>query len=196
MRHVESEHKYNGQTLEMDSALEIMQNVYSLYYTAEDQGAEINYDWDVCAFDQLMKEDQDFCEMTTEFAMYRKDLITSDREAAAYIAALVRLHMLPADILDQRPAVVIPTTCAVDYSKYDQAAGQSVTGNGWTIDFNNSINKTIVTIVADPTGEIKKAVEAAGFWYSPTFGTYNKKFTRKAHKAALELIKTLNGAAA
>lgn len=189
-----SKQEFNGRQLELDRALNLFNDFYDLYYSADDSGKPINYDNDVDLFDELRK-DYDFCQMTCEFMDFRGDLIVSDREAAAYIAALRRMYMLP-DEYAERAAVVVPTVCAVDYTDYEAAAGNAVTGNGWIVEFSKTLNKTIVTIINDPTGAIKDEVERAGFWYSPTFKTYNKKFTRKAHRAALELIKELNRLAA
>ena len=190
-----SKQELNGKPLDMDEALDLFNNFYGMYYSADSAKQPIDYQRDVDIFDELRKTCYEFCEMTCEFVAYRGDAVVSDREAAAYIATLRRMDMLPEQYADHA-AVVIPTVCSVDYTDYEQAAGNTVTGNGWTVDFDKTINKTIVTIINDPTGEIKDKVERAGFWYSPTFKTWNKKFTRKAHRAALELIKELNGLAA
>lgn len=195
MSSIYSEHKWNGSEINLTRALEAFERLYYLYYSAEESGAPIDYSAAVTEFDRLIHEDLDFQEIYVDFGNFRGDMVISDREAAAFMLALREAADMPQEV-KQAAAVELKTACPVDYTDYEQAAGQTVTGNGWTVDFDDKINKTIVTIISDPSGEIKRAVIDAGFWYSPTFGTYNKKFTRKAHRAALELIKTLNGAAA
>lgn len=195
MTNVYSEHNWNGSPVNLTRALETFERLYYLYQSAEESGAPIDYSAAVDQFDNLMHSDPDFQEIYVDFCNYRGDMVISDREAGAFMTALNGAADMPKEV-KQAATVEIKTACPVDFTNYEQAAGQTVTGNGWTVDFNSTINKTIVTIVNDPSGEIKRAVENAGFWYSPTFGTYNKKFTRKAHRAALELIKALEGVAA
>lgn len=190
-----SEHKWNGSEINLTRALEVFDRLYYLYQSAEEANTPINYSAAVEEFDKLMHSDADFQEIYVDFGNFRGDMVISDREAAAFMGALKEAADMPQEV-KQAAAVEIRTSCPVDYTDYEQAAGQTVTGDGWTVDFDSNINKTIVTIISDPTGQIKKAVTDAGFWFSPTFGTYNKKFTRKAHRAALELIKELNGLAA
>lgn len=190
-----SEHKINGDTMDLAVAAEKFDSMKYFYLSAEESGNPLDYSRAVAEFKRLSASDPEFVEVFAEFMEYSGAEVLTDLEVAAYMQALSASVAVPAEV-KQAAAVAVKLTCPVDYSDYEQAADQTVTGNGWTVDFNKSINKTIVTIINDPAGQIKHEVEAAGFWYSPTFGTWNKKFTRKAHRAALELIKKLEGVAA
>ena len=46
-------------------------------------------------------------------------------------------------------------------------------------------------IAAAPSAKQKAAIEAAGFWWSNTTKSWNKKLTRKAQRAAQALAETL-----
>lgn len=69
--------------------------------------------------------------------------------------------------------------------------GETITGNGWKILFDSETARTRVMFDEEPTDAARSAVENAGFYYSPYMNSYNKKLTKKAHRAALALADTL-----
>ena len=73
--------------------------------------------------------------------------------------------------------------------------GSTITGEGWSIVFDEALKRTRV-LCEHPTDAQKSAIEDAGFFWSPTMGSWNKKLTVKAHRAALELAAKLNKLAA
>lgn len=70
--------------------------------------------------------------------------------------------------------------------------GTTITGRGWRIFFDPEENRTRVIFDKCPTKEVKEIVKAAGFYWSPVLGSWNKKLTFKAYRAALALAKELN----
>lgn len=62
--------------------------------------------------------------------------------------------------------------------------GQTIQGNGWKIVFDGETARTRVIFAGRPTDAARAALDAAGFFYSPKMGSWNKKLTFKAHRAA------------
>ena len=69
--------------------------------------------------------------------------------------------------------------------------GTAITGKGWRIAFDEATQRTRVSFDAAPSAKQKEAVEAAGFYWSAQLGSWNKKLTCKAHRAAVALAATL-----
>lgn len=69
--------------------------------------------------------------------------------------------------------------------------GETITGNGWKILFDGETDRTRVMFDTEPTDAALAAVEDAGFYYSQNMNSYNKKLTKKAHRAALTLADRL-----
>jgi len=69
--------------------------------------------------------------------------------------------------------------------------GTTIEGKGWRIVFDDAAQRTRV-IAAAPSAKQKAAIEAAGFYWSATTKSWNKKLTRKAYRAAVALAETLN----
>ena len=69
--------------------------------------------------------------------------------------------------------------------------GTAITGKGWRIAFDEATQRTRVSFEGTPSAKQKEAVEAAGFYWSAQLGTWNKKLTCKAHRAAVALAATL-----
>ena len=65
--------------------------------------------------------------------------------------------------------------------------GQTITGNGWRIYFDAEASRTRVIFDAAPTAAALAVLEKAGFYFSKTMNSYNKKLTCKAHRAAVAL---------
>ena len=72
--------------------------------------------------------------------------------------------------------------------------GTAIEGKGWRIAFDEAAQRTRV-IAADPSAKQKAAIEAAGFYWSATTKSWNKKLTRKAYRAAVALAESLNAIA-
>lgn len=70
-------------------------------------------------------------------------------------------------------------------------AGETVQGDGWKILFDTATQRTRVFVDESAPDAVREAVQAAGFWYSPNMGSYNKKLTAKARRAALALAESL-----
>lgn len=69
--------------------------------------------------------------------------------------------------------------------------GETITGNGWRILFDGETDRTRVMFDTEPTDAALAAVKDAGFYYSQYMNSYNKKLTKKAHRAALALADRL-----
>lgn len=69
-------------------------------------------------------------------------------------------------------------------------SGTEITGNGWRIYFNPDLQRTQVILTA-ANRRMTDAVIAAGFFYSPRTGSYNKKLTFRAYRAAQALADSL-----
>ncbi len=69
--------------------------------------------------------------------------------------------------------------------------GKTVVGDGWKIAFDATAQRTRVTFAKDPTPAQKQAIDAAGFYWSAAMGSFNKKLTAKAFRAAMALADTL-----
>ena len=65
--------------------------------------------------------------------------------------------------------------------------GDSIQGKGWKILFDGDTSRTRVIFDQEPTDAARKAVEAAGFYFSLPLQSWNKKLTFKAHRAAVAL---------
>lgn len=73
--------------------------------------------------------------------------------------------------------------------------GTTVEGKGWRIVFDESTQRTRVIFDGEPSAKQKAAIDAAGFYWSNTTKSWNKKLTCKAYRAAMALHETLNALA-
>ena len=62
--------------------------------------------------------------------------------------------------------------------------GTSISGDGWTIDFDAKVERTCIRFAATPTAAQKAIVDAAGFYYRNDLKSFVKKLTCKAYRAA------------
>lgn len=69
--------------------------------------------------------------------------------------------------------------------------GTSIQGNGWKIEFCPIFEQTRLIFDRIPTKEARELVKAAGFAWSPKMGSWNKKLTWKAYRAAQKLAADL-----
>ncbi len=93
------------------------------------------------------------------------------------------------------PAERQPAKPAVHPQTEKPWIGQEIQGKGWRIAFDGAAQRTRVIIDGKPTAAQKDAINAAGFFWSQTLGSWNKKLTCKAYRAAQELAKTLTALA-
>ena len=90
------------------------------------------------------------------------------------------------------PAKAAPKAAAPITMPANKAwVGSAITGKGWRIAFDEAAQRTRVSFTGKPTAKQKAAVEAAGFYFSASLKTWNKKLTCKAYRAAQELAQTL-----
>ncbi len=68
--------------------------------------------------------------------------------------------------------------------------GDCISGKGWCIVFDKAMQRTRV-IIKHPSKAARDAIKAAGFYWSPKAGSWNKKLTHRAHRAAEALAETL-----
>lgn len=71
--------------------------------------------------------------------------------------------------------------------------GSSIQGNGWKIEFCPVFERTRLIFDKVPTKEARELVKAAGFAWSPKMGSWNKRLTWKAYRAAQQLAADLGG---
>ena len=69
--------------------------------------------------------------------------------------------------------------------------GDVLQGNGWRILFDGTLQRTRVIFEAEPTAAARAVVETAGFYYSRSMNSWNKKLTFKAFRAAQKLAAEL-----
>ena len=69
--------------------------------------------------------------------------------------------------------------------------GSEITGKGWRIVFDDAAQRTRVMFTGKPSAKQKEAVEAAGFYFSASLKSWNKKLSCKAYRAAQALAATL-----
>jgi hypothetical protein len=69
--------------------------------------------------------------------------------------------------------------------------GTTISGNGWKIYFDGDAQRTRIIFSRDPSADERAEVEDAGFYYSKKMGSWNKKLTFKAYRAALKVAERL-----
>lgn len=62
--------------------------------------------------------------------------------------------------------------------------GTEIKGKGWKISFDADYDRTRVIFKRVPNVQVREAVKAAGFYWSPVMKSWNKKLTNKAFMAA------------
>ena len=94
-----------------------------------------------------------------------------------------------ATLLEKR---VKPTEIDPDKQRHGEVPekwfiGQALEGKGWTILFDGDAGKTRVIFPRKPSAKVLEAVKAAGFYWSPSFKSWNKGLTFRAFRAAEKL---------
>lgn len=87
-----------------------------------------------------------------------------------------------------KPAAKQPEAEALTAANY---VGKCIVGDGWKIAFDADAQRTRVTFAKQATLAQKQAVDDAGFYWSAAMGSFNKKLTTKAFRAAMALADTL-----
>ena len=100
----------------------------------------------------------------------------------------------PEPAQDPAPAAAQPAPAAAPGKPF---AGTQLTGTGWRILFDQEHNRTRVILDQDTApAAAREAVEQAGFYWSAVLGSWNKKLTHKAHRAAQALALQLQALSA
>lgn len=86
----------NTFTFHLPTFLDRFRDEYEFLYEARDRVA--GYDEAVAEFDKMIAASENFSRFVREFAAYREDPITSDREAAAFMFTFY-------DLLDEKKEV-------------------------------------------------------------------------------------------
>ena len=102
----------------------------------------------------------------------------------------------PVPVAEVAPVAVDPAPVAEEKPAADGKSwvGSVITGDGWKIVFDAMEERTRV-FCSDPSEAQRVAIEGAGFWWSPRMGSWNKKLTCKAYRAAVALAEVLRGIA-
>ena len=69
--------------------------------------------------------------------------------------------------------------------------GTRIEGRGWLIYFDEAAARTRVILNREPSAAVLQAVTAAGFYWSDRMGSFNKKLTWRAFRAAQALAQQL-----
>lgn len=112
-------------------------------------------------------------------------------EAAAEPAKPVETKPAPAAKQPKAKAAKPATQPKAEMPADNAWIGTAIEGKGWRIVFDDAAQRTRV-IAAAPSAKQKAAIDAAGFYWSNTTKSWNKKLTRKAYRAAQALAETLN----
>lgn len=92
----------------------------------------------------------------------------------------------------RKPAALDPAKAARGPVPAKDFIGTEITGRGWRILFDGEENRTRVIFEKCPTKEVRQIVKDAGFYWAPNMGSWNKKLTFKAYRAAVALAGELN----
>ena len=95
---------------------------------------------------------------------------------------------------EARPARQAPPKPARGPGKPLDCIGRILSGNGWQIVFDGSLQRTRVIIEEAAREKAAPLAEAAGFYYSVNTDSWHKKLTQKAKRAAEALAEQLRAA--
>ena len=95
---------------------------------------------------------------------------------------------------EARPARQAPQKPARGPGRPLDCIGQILSGNGWQIVFDGSLQRTRVIIEEAAREKAAPLAEAAGFYYSVNTDSWHKKLTQKAKRAAEALAEQLRAA--
>ena len=95
---------------------------------------------------------------------------------------------------EARPARQAPPKPARGSGRPLDCIGQILSGNGWQIVFDGSLQRTRVIIEEAAREKAAPLAEAAGFYYSVNTDSWHKKLTQKAKRAAEALAEQLRAA--
>ena len=69
--------------------------------------------------------------------------------------------------------------------------GSTLQGNGFRVVFDADADRTRVILDDGAPADLGDRIAAAGWFYNARMGSYNKKLTHRAHRAALELVQSI-----
>lgn len=119
------------------------------------------------------------------------EVVDADKLQAALI---VRAAMEQAEQIEQTEEaapIINPEPIREPAQVVKPWAGEQIQGNGWRIVFDTTTVRTRVIFDSQPAEEVKKAVAAAGFYWSAVMQSWNKGLTCKARRKAQQLAETL-----
>ena len=119
----------------------------------------------------------------------RRETISTD--AAPAVAAEEQRDARP-DIM-RGPVYYKPARGPVPEKPF---AGQTICGQGWKILFDIALQRTRVIVNDSCREQLRPIIENAGFYYSASMDSWNKKLTFKAQRAAVALAENLRAAVA
>lgn len=111
--------------------------------------------------------------------------------AAAKAAAAGRPVMPAADSASSPAESPVPAEAPAAAPAVKPWIGSTLSGNGWKIAFDAEAERTRVIFDGKPSAAQHAAVTEAGFYWSAQLGSFNKKLTCKAYRAAQALAVTL-----
>lgn len=128
------------------------------------------------------------------------------REDAQQPAEEERPENIPAAVTEERPEN-IPAPAAQEQPARDpkQARGPipdkhfigtEIKGRGWRILFDGDNQRTRIIFKNMPSKAVRELVQNAGFYWSPSLQSWNKKLTFKAYRAAQDLSAQLRAVCA
>ena len=116
------------------------------------------------------------------------------QEAPADLAPVepVETQEAPADPVPVEPVEAQEQPADVRTIPEKTFIGTALTGRGYAIIFDKAMDRTRV-ILSDPTNKkARNAIKAAGFYYSPSAKSWNRRLTFKAYRAACALASQLD----
>lgn len=87
----------------------------------------------------------------------------------------------PAPAAEAKPAAIPPKPWI----------GSTLQGSGFRVVFDADADRTRVILDDGAPADLGDRIAAAGWFYNARMGSYNKKLTHRAHRAALELVQSI-----
>ena len=126
-------------------------------------------------------------EATTEPLKESVQTIIDEFTFAPEIAAQPKPAAQRTERKPAKPAAVAADTKPSVPKPRKDFIGMEIKGKGWMIYFDGEHERTRVIFKRKPSDNVREAVKAAGFYWSPVMKSWNKKLTNKAFMAAQNL---------
>ena len=102
-------------------------------------------------------------------------------ETVETVPVAVEAAAEPAPAVEAKPAAIPPKPWI----------GSTLQGNGFRVVFDADADRTRVILDDGAPADLGDRIAAAGWFYNARMGSYNKKLTHRAHRAALELVQSI-----